>query len=91
LQAVYQFIPKWRLGVRYDALQADDPGISFAGTALDTQGHDPERWSVMLDWSRTEFSRLRLQYNADDSNPNSDSQLYLQYVMSLGAHGAHRF
>ena len=91
LQAVYQFRPKWRVGLRYDALSADDPGVAFAGTALDTLGHDPERWSAMIDWSRSEFSRLRLQYNVDDSNPDQDSQFYLQYTMSLGAHGAHRY
>lgn len=91
IQGVYQFMPRWRLGLRYDALSADDPGAAFTGTALDTPGHDPERWSAMIDWSRTEFSRLRLQVNRDDSRPDSDTQLYLQYVMSLGAHGAHRF
>lgn len=91
LQAVYQFMPKWRAGLRYDALNADDPGPAFAGTALDTMGHDPKRWSIMFDWSRSEFSRLRLQYNRDDSSPDQDQQIYLQYVMSLGAHGAHRF
>jgi len=91
VQAVYQFMPRWRLGLRYDVLDADDPGAAFAGTQLDTQGHDPRRWSAMLDWSRTEYSRLRLQYNRDDSTPDSDNQVYVQYIMSLGAHGAHRF
>lgn len=91
VQAVYQFMPRWRVGVRYDALEADDPGAVFAGTQLDTQNHDPQRWSSMLDWSRTEYSRLRLQYNRDDSTPETDNQVYVQYVMSLGAHGAHRF
>jgi hypothetical protein len=91
LQAVYQFIPKWRVGLRYDALHADNPGPAFDGTVLDTQGHRPERWSTMVDWSRTEFSRLRLQYNRDDSNPDTDNEVYLQYIMSLGAHGAHRY
>jgi hypothetical protein len=91
LQAVYQFIPQWRVGLRYDSLTADDPGAAFIGTALDTQGHHPQRWSTMIDWSRTEFSSLRLQYSKDDSRPDSDNQLYIQYTMSLGAHGAHRF
>ncbi len=91
LQAVYKFMPAWRVGIRYDSLSADNPGAAFAGTALETQGHDPERWSAMIDWSRTEFSRVRLQINSDDSNPNSDNQFYLQYTMSLGSHGAHRF
>lgn len=91
LQGVYQFMPRWRIGLRYDNLHADDPGAAFVGTALDTQGHDPERWTAMVDFSRTEFSRLRLQYSVDDSLPETDNQLYLQYVMSLGAHGAHSF
>ena len=54
--------------------------------------HDPQRWSLMTDWSRSEFSRLRLQYNRDDSRPDaSDNQWTLQYLMSIGSHGAHEF
>lgn len=91
VQAIYQFMPQWRIGLRFDALNADDPGAAFTGTALDTQNHDPQRWSAMLDWSHSEFSRLRVQYSQDDSSPATDDQLYVQYTMSLGAHGAHRF
>lgn len=91
LQGVYQFMPRWRTGLRYDRLQADDLGSGFTGTALDSQGHQPERWSAMLDFSRTEFSRLRLQFNLDKSGPQTDHQWYAQYIMSLGAHGAHGY
>ena len=46
----------------------------------------------MVDWSPSEFSRLRLQLARDKSrNGEADSQVWLQYVMSLGAHGAHKF
>jgi hypothetical protein len=45
----------------------------------------------MLDYSHTEFSRFRVQYNRDESYAVADNQWYLQYIMSLGAHGAHRF
>jgi hypothetical protein len=45
----------------------------------------------MADWSPSEFSRLRLQYNRDKSRPVVDNQWTLQYIMSLGAHGAHEF
>ena len=46
----------------------------------------------MLDYSNSEFSRLRFQVNRDESRLNEkDTQLYLQYIMSLGAHGAHGF
>jgi hypothetical protein len=54
-------------------------------------GHTPSRVSAMADFSNSEFSRFRLQYNRDDSREQSDDQVVLQYTMSLGAHGAHRF
>lgn len=91
-QAIYQFISRWRIGVRYDRLKADDVDVALAGTALDPEGHEPRRTSAMIDFSHSEFSRLRLQYNRDESRADRrDDQWYLQYVMSLGAHGAHTF
>jgi hypothetical protein len=66
--------------------------VALAGTALDKRGHDPQRVSAMLDFSSSEFSRLRLQYNRDASRANAgDNQWFLQYILSLGAHGAHAF
>lgn len=91
-QAVYQFMPRWRVGARIDRLKADAAGAALTGTVLDNQDHEPRRASVMIDFSNSEYSRLRLQYNRDDSRADAtDNQWYLQYVMSLGAHGAHAF
>ena len=91
-QAVYQFMPRWRMGLRYDRLNASAVDVALAGTALDNRGHDPQRASAMLDFSGSEFSRLRLQYNRDESRSNAgDNQWILQYIMNLGAHGAHSF
>ena len=46
----------------------------------------------MADWTNSEFGRIRLQYNHEDLNDvATDKQVILQYVMSLGAHGAHPF
>ncbi len=46
----------------------------------------------MADWSPSEYSRLRLQYARDKSMEGiTEDQWTLQYVMSLGAHGAHAF
>jgi hypothetical protein len=42
-------------------------------------------------YKRQEYSRLRLQYTRDYTLPEADNQFFLQYVMSLGAHGAHAF
>jgi hypothetical protein len=60
-QAVYQFMPQWRVGLRYDQLRAQEIAAGANSALFDTQGHTPRRASVMLDWSRSEFSRLRLQ------------------------------
>ena len=90
-QLLYKFQPRWRAGLRYDRLSIEDPGSAFSGTSLDTQGHTPKRISVMADFSHSEFSRFRLQFNRDKSYAVTDNQWYLQYTMSLGAHGAHRY
>jgi len=91
-QAVYQFRPRWRLGVRYDWLSADNTltGITVPNP-LDDDSRDPKRYTVMADYSRSEFSRLRLQFARDESTSDADNQLILQYVISIGAHGTHQF
>jgi hypothetical protein len=45
----------------------------------------------MTDWSNSEFSRLRLQYTRDEAGLENDDQWGLQYIFSIGAHGAHTF
>jgi hypothetical protein len=99
LQGVYQFIPMWRVGYRYDRLNAGTTSIglvdSGALTAADfpvLSGYNPTRHTVMVDWSPSEFSRIRLQLAQDKSRSDAtDNELFLQYIVSLGAHGAHRF
>ncbi|MEW8346647.1 MAG: TonB-dependent receptor [Candidatus Thiodiazotropha sp.] len=94
LQAVYQFMPRWRVGLRYDWLEADNKGSDeevLAEAGLDDEGHTPERVTLMADYSHSEYSRLRLQYAKDDSYEESDDILTLQFLMSLGPHGAHKF
>jgi len=103
-QGIYQFMPRWRFGLRYDWLSADNdlevtdlggfasPADVIDASGLDSHGHHPQRWTAMLDWSPSEFSRLRLQYDRDRSRIDEpDNQWSLQYIMSLGAHGAHEF
>ncbi len=90
-QAVFQPFPRWRLGIRWDQLSTDNPGAAFAGTPLMPMGGDPHRYSVMTDWSNSEFSRIRLQYTRDEAGLEDDNQLGLQYIFSIGAHGAHTF
>ncbi len=81
LQGVYQFMPQWRVGARYDRL---DPGAG--------ESFDPRKYTAMVDWSPSEFSRVRLQYARSQTLPDvTDNQVFIQYILSLGAHGAHKY
>ena len=99
LQSVYQFQPRWRVGLRYDAL---DSGSTHIGLVADGRlspsnfpllaGASPRRVTGMVDWSLSEFSRLRAQIALDSARAaERDRQLFLQYIYSIGAHGAHKF
>lgn len=94
LQGVYQFMPSWRAGLRYDRLDSGmaQVGALNAANVISGYGYTPTRSSLMLDYSPSEFSRLRVQFAQDKSRQAlSDNQLFLQYQMSLGAHGGHPF
>ena len=93
-QAVYQMNKQWRTGLRYDHLSSDTHGSDHQvldDADLESHGYKPERYSAMLEWLPSEFSRIRLQYNNDKSYKDSDNQLFLQYTFSLGTHGAHSY
>jgi len=99
LQGVYQFMPRWRAGYRYDRLDAGrtslglvDSGALPAASFPILSGYNPKRSAFMVDWSPSEFSRIRLQLARDYSRQGEpDNQIFVQYIMSLGAHGAHKF
>ena len=90
LQGVWQFMQRWRAGYRHDEVDTDN-GPLFAGTILEDPGRASKRDSLMIDWSLSEFSRLRMQYVDDRVLSESDQQWSIQYIMSVGAHGAHEF
>jgi hypothetical protein len=86
LQGIYQFMPRWRVGLRTERLDSGSP------SALSDAVYRPAKNSLMLDFNPSEFSRVRLQLARDLSRfGQPDNQLYLQYQMSLGAHGAHSY
>jgi hypothetical protein len=92
LQAVYQFRPRWRTGLRGEWLHSADLDLGDNAENLSDADHDPTKYSVMLDYSPSEFSRFRLQLAHQELVDNdSDRQVILQYVHSLGSHGAHQF
>jgi outer membrane receptor protein involved in Fe transport len=89
-QALWQFAPRWRIGMRLDSVDADSNALML-GTALEDPDRNSSRSSVMVDWSPSEYSRLRAQYINDRVLADTDQQFLLQYIMSIGAHGAHEF
>jgi hypothetical protein len=94
LQSVYQFRPTWRAGLRYDRLAPGTAsvGASIAGNVISNYAFSPARFTWMADYSPSEFSRIRLQLAHDNSRQGlSENQMFLQYIMSLGAHGAHQY
>lgn len=90
-QAVYQFVPRWRIGARYDQVDTHELTAGANAALFDTGDWTPRRATVMADWSHSEFSRVRLQWTRDRSQPDTGSEVRVQYIMSLGAHGAHAF
>ena len=100
LQVVYGFIQRWRAGVRYDSMNSGTPSIGLVETQMLPANAfpallpgTPRRTSIMVDWSLSEFSRLRAQYAWDEARAahELDHQLFLQYIFAIGAHGAHKF
>lgn len=92
-QGVYQFHPRWRVGYRYDRLSEGSVnfGAGFAGV-LSQPDFTPQRHSLMVDYNPSEYSRLRLQVARDKAEQGlTDNQFTLQYLYSLGPHGAHKF
>jgi len=97
-QTVYQWMPMWRVGYRFDRLDAGSANIDTSASGLTAAdfpilaGYKPKKHSFMVDWSPSEFSRIRLQFARDYSRMGeTDNQVFLQYIVSLGAHGAHTF
>ena len=91
VQGTYQFMPRWRFGVRYSEVDTDAPPPLLVGSALDDMGHSPRSWSGLLEYDTSEFGRFRVQYTLDDSDLQTNNEIIAAYTVSIGAHGAHRF
>ena len=81
LAAVYQWHPQWQTGLRYSRL---DPS-KFYGT------DNPQAADLMIQWSHSHFSRVRLQYSRVMDQPGHDNIFSIQYTLTLGDHSAHLF
>ena len=93
IQALYGFLPRWRTGLRWEQVGLTNKSEFPDGTRENYD--DSYRIAGMLDFTPTEFSRLRLQVNKGEyelETGNEDFwQVYMQLMISLGTHGAHKF
>lgn len=94
VQAVYGFLPRWRGGLRWEQVgllnEQDLP------TGKTNEFDDSSRLSGVIDFNPTEFSRLRLQLNRGDyafldGDKEKAWEAFVQLMISLGTHGAHKF
>jgi hypothetical protein len=77
--------------MRYATVKRGAVPDALRESGLFDQDHTPWRLASMLDFSPSEMSRIRLQYNYDQIEEAVNHLWYLQFIMSLGAHGAHSF
>ena len=93
VQATYGFLPRWRLGARWEQV-----GLTNESELPDGETEEfgtSDRASAMLDFTPSEFSRIRLQANQGsyetEEGTEDVTEVYVQWMVSLGAHGAHKF
>ena len=92
VQGLYGIAPRWQLALRYDVL-----GLTNKVSGDDDEEFDSsDRWTAAVTWVPTEFSLFRLQYEYSDialqpGVSEAFNTFWMQFVVSMGSHGAHRF
>ena len=75
LQGVYQFMPRWRVGLRTERLDSGTPDRAVQRGLLGIGGFGRKQ-TLMLDCNPSEFSRVRLQLARDRARDGvTDNQL----------------
>ena len=91
LQALYG-IDRWGFGARYDRMEIFSDTFERGGVQQ-TYNSKPWRLTGSLEFKPTEFTQIRAQYSHDrsarDGRVNNES--ILQFIFTIGAHGAHAF
>ena len=97
-QLLYGFKPKWAVGLRYEfawggpySLNSDYEPVSHNEDPFRDRRH---RFSPLLAWYLTEFSRFNFQYNYDYAEhlpAKNAHSFWLGAEFMLGSHPAHKF
>ena len=77
----YQFNRNWGAGLRYD-----ETSLPFNPSLHRSRG------TALLEYSPSEWNKLRLQFNQNNSNFGlSFPEVLFQWNIVLGPHGAHKY
>jgi hypothetical protein len=97
LQALYGFAPNWAAGLRAEWVTGSgdsyDADSQTFGRSFDPYRCDRVRFSPLLAYHPSEYSRLRLQYDYDDSDHLEDPvhSIWLGFEILIGAHPPHSY
>jgi hypothetical protein len=92
-QLVFKFDKRWRAGVQYNLINKND--VKKNGVKEDLPSNLPAYYA-MLEYSPTEFSRIRFQVGQNRAffhhgSRETVNEFILQFNFAIGAHGAHPF
>jgi hypothetical protein len=96
-QVLYGFEPQWIAGVRYEHASGSGANVDEFGMpaprADDPYRDDRHRFSALLTYHPSEFSRLRLQYNLDQAQHLDDAahSIWLGVEFLFGKHPVHTY
>jgi hypothetical protein len=92
-QVVWRFAQRWRTGFQYNLINKND--VKENGVKINLSNNLPAYYA-MLEYSPTEFSRIRFQVGQNraffhDGSRKTVNEVILQFNFAIGAHGAHPF
>jgi hypothetical protein len=97
-QLVWGFARPWVAGVRYERAAGEETEFTTAeapyASSSDPLRDSRQRYSGVLSYYPSEFSKLRAQYNYDRAeflNERDAHSAFVQFEILFGAHGAHKF
>lgn len=89
IQTVYRLSQRWRTGIRYDLLNKNEVNRQ-------KRPEDLDRYTFMVDFTPSEWARIRFQYNYDrskfiENKRKETTEFIIEFNIAIGAHGAHKF
>nr|WP_243637383.1 hypothetical protein [Parashewanella curva] len=89
VSSVYQFSPNWSAGLRYGEVTVQEAHEDHADEMKLKESE------FQVSYHTSHFSTIRLQYSHQDGTgelkPVDENSVTLQFIVALGAHGAHQF